>query len=83
MTLTGHVENGQIVLDDPISLADGVRVRLELISEQPDKVADSNTATDSEQSFYDRHKSWMGSVKDAPSDYAVNHDHYLHGQVKK
>lgn len=31
MSLEGHVENGQIVLDAPTELPDGVRVRVETV----------------------------------------------------
>ena len=83
MTLTGHVENGKIVLDESVPLPEGMKVRIELVdavvtnnsgAEEGDKIAPT---------FYERHKAWIGSVKDAPSDYARNHDHYLHGQPKK
>ncbi len=32
MTLRGHVESGQIVLDEPAQLPDGAVVRIELIA---------------------------------------------------
>lgn len=79
MTINGHVENGQIVLDDVVPLADGMKVRVELLvpgAEQP---------TEEEQgpTLYERHKSFIGIIDDLPSDFAENHDHYLHGHPKK
>ena len=31
MTYNGHVENGAIVLDEPASLAEGARVKVEIV----------------------------------------------------
>lgn len=79
MTINGHVENGQIVLDEAVPLVDGMKVRVEVIepaSRQPADEAEGPT-------LYDRHKSFIGTVNDLPSDFARNHDHYLHGQPKK
>ncbi|MCP4643571.1 MAG: hypothetical protein GY851_24195 [bacterium] len=33
MTYKGHVQNGVVVLDDPVNLADGARVRIEVVQE--------------------------------------------------
>jgi hypothetical protein len=83
MTFNGHVENGKIVLDQSVPLTEGMKVRVELLSERG-STDQMEQATDDEMStIYDRHKSWIGIIKDAPSDYARNHDHYLHGQTKK
>jgi hypothetical protein len=60
-----------------------MRVRVELV---PSATANHEHADEKESeqtTFYERHKSWIGSITDAPSDYAQNHDHYLHGQPKK
>ena len=32
MTIEGHVENGQIILDQAVALPDGMKVRVELLS---------------------------------------------------
>jgi hypothetical protein len=79
MTISGHVENGQIVLDEPVPLADGMKVRVELLP------ANSERPSEDEQmpTLYERHKSFIGIIDDLPSDFARNHDHYLHGQPKK
>lgn len=79
MTVLGHVENGRIILDEAVPLTDGMQVRVELLAsgnEQP--VEEEQIPT-----LYERHKSFIGIVKDLPPDFARNHDHYLHGQPKK
>jgi hypothetical protein len=36
MSLEGHVENGQIVLDTPAELPEGAKVRVEIVSADSD-----------------------------------------------
>jgi hypothetical protein len=75
MTVEGHIENGQIVLNEPLPLPNGVKVR---VSVQADR-----DQVDTEwpyPSLYDRLKSVAGKAKGLPADLAINHDHYLHGQ---
>jgi len=37
MTYKGHVQNGMVVLDEPVSLTEGARVRIEVLQEaQPE-----------------------------------------------
>jgi hypothetical protein len=82
MTLEGHIENGQIVLDQQTPLPEGVRVRVELL-QQPAQEKNDDQSPDELPSLYERMKSFAGSVKGLPPDFAINHDHYLHGQPKR
>ena len=41
MEYTGHIENGAVVLDEPVALQDGARVRVEVI--ESSQVAGSGT----------------------------------------
>lgn len=77
MTISGHVENGMIVLDQSIPLVDGTRVRVEVLSGTTE-VASGNAPT-----LLERYSSIVGAVEDLPEDFARNHDHYLHGQPKQ
>ncbi len=83
MTISGHVENGKIVLDEAVPLTNGMKVRVELLAESARPNGAVEEGDSSHATFYERHKSWIGTIKDAPSDYARNLDHYLHGQPKK
>jgi hypothetical protein len=84
MTVNGHVENGMIVLDESVRLTDGMKVRVELINVGAiDANSPKRKNTDPAATFYERHKAWIGSITDAPADYARNHDHYLHGHEKQ
>ncbi len=83
MTVEGHIENGQIVLNEHISLPEGARVRVELIAAEAMKVFTKETAAEELPSLYERMKPFIGAAKGLPADYAINHDHYLHGQPKR
>ena len=77
MVLRGHVESGQIVLDDEASLPDGTEVRIEVLAQ-----SESSTAS-KPQTLYDRLKAVAGIAKGLPTDFAANHDHYIHGTPKR
>jgi len=77
MTISGHVENGQIVLDEAVPLTEGMKVRVELLGAKQPKDAETGPTLNEQFS------SIIGVIDDLPSDFARNHDHYLHGQPKK
>ena len=71
MAYTGHVKNGVVVLDDPVTLPEGLEVRVE-----PAEAGEPRTLAD-------RLRDVIGVSKGLPSDLARNHDHYLHGGPKR
>lgn len=73
MSFDGHIENGVAVFDQPVSLPDGLRVRIELVPESPPNEQGRKTLAE-------RFKSIIGAVDDLPADMAENHDKYLHGK---
>jgi hypothetical protein len=76
MFYRGHVENGVIVVDDPVALPEGAPVRFALAVDAEDRADDRET-------FADRFAEVMGQAKSLPEDAAENHDHYLYGLPKK
>ena len=74
MSITGHVQNGVVVFDTPISLPDGTAVKVEAIqpSEKPAK-----------RSLLDRLGDVVGKAEGLPADASQNVDHYLYGHPKK
>ena len=64
--------DGTIALPPGVELAPGTTVRVEL----PDKPAGPSSAR---ERVGTRLLRVSGLVKDAPADWAANHDHYLHG----
>lgn len=69
MTLEGHIENGVVVFDQPVSLSNGTPVRVEVVT--PGKT------------LAERFKNVIGAGVDLPEDMAKNHDHYVHGTPKE
>lgn len=67
MSLQGHIENGVVAFDEPMSLPDGTAVRAEPVSEPAPRT------------LAERFKNVIGAGIDLPQDLAKNHDVYLHG----
>jgi hypothetical protein len=78
MTIPGHIENGNVVWDTPVSLPNGTKVTI--MVEQP---AENTPSAQAIPSLYERLQSVVGKAHDLPADLAMNHDHYLHGQAKR
>jgi predicted DNA-binding antitoxin AbrB/MazE fold protein len=74
MSFTGHVQNGVIVLDDPVTLPEGTEV----------EVAVRDATADSRPSLWDRLKDVVGKADGLPADASARVDHYLtHGLPKE
>ena len=71
MTYRGHVENGQIALDEPVHLEEGAIVYVQ--------VAEADTTR---QNTWDRLRKLAGTVE-GPVDWARNHDRYIHGTPQR
>jgi hypothetical protein len=77
MTIEGHVENGRIILHGDVPLAEGMRVRVELLSgNTPESPSSAGTQ-------FDHYQAVIGAIDDLPSDFAARHDHYIHGTPKE
>ena len=72
MLLEGTIRNGTIVLDQPSSMLDGLRVEVEI---KPAAQVSSSLAE-----MLLRH---AGKAVGLPEDLAAQHDHYLHGTPKQ
>ncbi len=79
MTYRGHVENGVVVLDEPAKLPEGAEVEVTLREQRDASVGDEKRIP----TLAERLAPLIGCVKGLPSDFAENHDHYLHGAPKK
>ena len=78
MTYKGHVQNGVILLDEPIELADGSPVLVLEVNTSEERCDRSSVSSLSEALG-----PFVGSAEGLPEDMALNHDHYLHGSPKK
>jgi hypothetical protein len=74
MSISVVVENGSIKL--PVHVPDGTRVEI-LLSEPGD------LAGEKPGSLAERFAEFIGMGDGLPEDFALNHDHYLHGAPKK
>jgi hypothetical protein len=70
VTLEGTVKNGVVVLDPPAELPEGIRVQVVVKTEE-------KTPTLAGLLKY------AGILPDMPSDFAQQHDHYIHGTPKR
>lgn len=78
MVYNGHVEKGVVVVDDPVTLPEGVKVKVEVLPR-----AGEESSVQSVPTLYDQLAPLVGAAKGLPPDLARNHDHYLHGQPRK
>jgi hypothetical protein len=67
----GIVRNGTIVLDEGAQIPEGTRVQVTPVNEAGEELT----------------LIWLmkyaGCLKDMPSDFAAEHDHYIHGTPKR
>lgn len=79
MTYRGRVKNGVVVLEPGARLREGTDVRVEPMGETEGAAEGSQES----QQLREGLLSFSGVVKDGPSDFARNHDHYLHGTPRR
>jgi hypothetical protein len=72
MTYRGHIKNGQILLDEPVTLPEGAQVNIEVIENG-----------EPQPTIWDKQLALAGTVEGLPPDMAENHDHYLYGTPKR
>jgi hypothetical protein len=79
MVYRGHVRKGVVVLDDSVTLPEGLAVSVEpSITGQEIPGIDQNGETLGQKLM--KH---AGKAVGLPPDLAENHDHYLYGTPKK
>ncbi len=79
MTYHGHVEKGVVVLDDLVTLPEGLAVIVE-----PFPVGKQESARDEHgETLGQRLLKHAGKAIGLPHDMAENHDHYLYGSPKR
>lgn len=79
MVYRGHVQNGVVVFDEPVSLPDGAAVFVERLTEPAGR-----SSNDIRQpSLLDVLRPLVGIADDLPEDGSLNVDHYLYGHPKK
>jgi len=79
MVYRGHVEKGVVVLDDSITLPEGLEVKVEL----PNDGAAEPSLDENGETLGQKLLKHAGKAVGLPPDLAVNHDYYLYGTAKK
>jgi hypothetical protein len=79
MVYRGHVEKGVVVLDDAVTLPEGLAVKIEPSPAEPQEAA----MDESGETFGQKLLKHAGKAIGLPSDLAENHDHYLYGTPKR
>lgn len=71
MEFEGTVQNGVVVFTQPMALPEGTKVKV-VLTEAP-----------AAQPTLLNLLKHAGSLTDMPSDFAAQHDHYIHGTPKR
>jgi hypothetical protein len=78
VTYRGKYKNGTVVLPKGVNIPEGAEVEVTPVGKTSD-----GKDTESDSSFYQRYKEFIGVLDGLPSDLAENHDHYLYGTPKR
>ena len=82
MTYQGTVQGGVVVLNDNVTLPDGMEVEVSPLAKH-----EAAGIAESRESTWDKLlelAKWAETQPcDLPEDLALNHDHYPHGQPKR
>jgi predicted DNA-binding antitoxin AbrB/MazE fold protein len=70
MTYKARIQNGAIVLDEPVNLPEGSEVTVDIPARPMPALSESL-------------KDVIGQAKDVPADGSVQHDHYIYGTPKR
>jgi hypothetical protein len=85
--LSGVVQNGQVILDNPLPYPDGTTVRIEVVPKEPAKPPEP--AEDFEPVTAEEAASdpllWLAyhAIESDRTDGADEHDHYIYGCPKR
>jgi len=79
MVVRAHIQNGQLILDEPLALPDGTEVDLS-VSVRP---TEDREEPQQAENLLEQLREMIGSAEGLPSDYAEQHDHYLYGTPKR
>lgn len=77
MTYHGHVVNGVVVFDGGSAPREGTEVRV-IVTSPPEAASNGSEVPTLLESVAD----FIGIADDLLSDFARNHDHYIHGSPK-
>jgi hypothetical protein len=84
LSYRGRIRNGVVVLYPPADLAEGSEVEVRPIGGggERDNGAPARQTTGA-ATLFDRYHDVIGIAEGLPPDFALNHDHYIHGTPKR
>jgi hypothetical protein len=74
-----RMEKGVVVLDDPVTLPEGMKVQIALVAAEEHEAG----VDDREETLGQKLLRHAGKATGLPRDLAENHDRYLYGTPKK
>jgi hypothetical protein len=75
MTFYGRIQNGRVVLDEPVNLPDGTKVTVFPLNDP------STTEEPTAPTMYERWKPLIGAAKHLPPDASTKIDEVLYGRT--
>jgi len=78
MSFTGHVQDGAVVMDEPLPLPNGTAVEV-----NPMPVIPPSPDVMKPRTLNERLNEFIGCLKYLPEDASVQHDHYIYGTPKR
>ena len=82
MTYKGKVVGGVVVLEEASNLPEGTVVRVERLKSRG-RARSKRSAKKKLSRLPEKLLRWAGRAKGLPTDYALQHDHYLYGKPKR
>lgn len=84
MRYKGRVEDGKIIVQVGNDLADGKEVEVNVFEViPPTDLPETDDQTAPPNSLSALFMEFAGVIDDLPSDFAAEHDHYIHGTPKR
>jgi hypothetical protein len=80
MVYRGQVKGGVVVLEGPKAPPEGARVSVRVLASPARRAGKGPKGA---ATLYDRMKPFIGIAKELPTDFSINHDHYLYGAPKR
>ena len=80
MVYYGKVKDGMVLSDKANALPEGAPVA---ICEKRPSPPKATRGRKTEPTMYDQLKDFIGIGDDLPTDFSINHDHYLYGAPKR
>jgi hypothetical protein len=91
MTFRGVYKRGRVVITSPVEIDDGAELAIRVVKPHPGPRPQRPVGGGKKKggagkrpaSLFETLKPFIGIIKDAPSDWSRNHDHYAWGTPKK